>query len=105
MVYLPLLFAVAAGLALVLRPWPLFSQVKKPRDPGQRKVGLLFVKWVERQALARGLKVRGVARPVPVVCPRCTKASNYFVYPDELCERCWRATLKPAVPGKETQVH
>jgi uncharacterized OB-fold protein len=50
---------------------------------------------VQCQALARGLHVRGVARPVPIDCPKCHKASNYFVYPDELCERCWRATLKP----------
>jgi uncharacterized OB-fold protein len=48
------------------------------------------------------LNVRGVARPVPLECKKCGKSSNYFVYPDEVCERCWRATLKPvSTPAKE----
>jgi len=99
MIFLPFLFAAAIGLAIWLRPWPLFSASDKSSDsfeqPIYRNVALDFGKWVERQALARGLSVRGVARPVLVECPKCRKASNYFVYPDELCERCWRATLKP----------
>jgi hypothetical protein len=99
MIFLPLLFAAAIGLAVCLRPWPLFSADKESDGPNEkplyRNVALDFAKWVERQALARGLSVRGVARPVQVECPKCHKSSNYFVYPDELCERCWRATLKP----------
>ena len=87
------------GLGILLRPWPLFL----PREDSQgsngevtnRNIAVEFGKWVERQALARGLSVRGFARAVPIECPKCHKASNYFVYPDEVCERCWRATLKP----------
>jgi hypothetical protein len=93
LVFAPLLLMAAVGLALWIRPWPLFPVT----DPlSERNVAREFVQWVERHARARGLNARGVARPVPVECPRCGKSSNYFVYPDELCERCWRATLQPA---------
>jgi hypothetical protein len=99
MVFVPLMIAIVVGLALWLRPWPLFlaSEEADSRSSGtsSRNVAWEFGKWVERQARARGLEVRGVARSVPIECPKCHKASNYFVYPDELCERCWRATLKP----------
>lgn len=90
------------GLARLLRPWPFYvdSEESKPYPSGN--VAGEFGKWVERQARARGLSVRGVARPVPLECPKCGKSSNYFVYPDEVCERCWRASLKPeSVPAKE----
>ena len=90
------------GVALLLRPWPFFLPPEEPDAYRDRNVAVEFVKWVERQALARGLNVRGVARPVPLECKKCGKSSNYFVYPDEVCERCWRATLKPvSTPAKE----
>src|ERR1700674_1394806 len=94
---LALVVAILAvvGVALLLRPWPFFLTPEESHPYNDRNVAREFGKWVERQALARGLNVRGVARPVPIECPHCRKASNYFVYPDELCERCWRATLKP----------
>jgi hypothetical protein len=89
------------GLALLLRPWPFFLNPEES-DPNQnRNVAVEFVKWVERQAMARGLNVRGVARPVALECKKCGKPSNYFVYPDEVCERCWRASLKPVSTPKE----
>jgi hypothetical protein len=90
------------GLALLLRPWPFFLPPEESDSYHDRNVAVEFVKWVERQALARGLSVRGVARPVPLECKKCGKSSNYFVYPDEVCERCWRATLKAvSAPAKE----
>jgi hypothetical protein len=97
-----MLFALVAilavvGVALLLRPWPFFLPVEESHPYHDRNVAVEFVKWVERQALARGLNVRGVARRVPLECKKCGKSSNYFVYPDEVCERCWRATLKPVV--------
>jgi len=89
------------GVALLLRPWPFFLP-EESDSYHDRNVAVEFVKWVERQALARGLSVRGVARPVPLECKKCGKSSNYFVYPDEVCERCWRVTLKPvSTPAKE----
>jgi hypothetical protein len=99
MVFLPLMIAIAGVLTLWLRPWPFFDRSEESREGGERTSGRNmaweFGKWVEGQALARGLNVRGVARSVPIVCPKFRKASNYFVYPDELCVRCWRASLKP----------
>jgi len=90
------------GLALLLRPWPFFLTPEESHPYRDRNVAVEFGKWVERQARARGLSVRGVARPVPLQCPKCGKSSNYFVYPDEVCERCWRASLKPAsIPAKQ----
>ena len=90
------------GLALLLRPWPFYPPPEESDSYHDRNVAVEFVLWVERQALARGLNVRGVARPVPLECKECGKSSNYFVYPDEICERCWRATLKPvSTPAKE----
>jgi hypothetical protein len=89
------------GLALLLRPWPFFLSPEEPEAYRDRNVAVEFVKWVERQALARGLNVRGVARPVALECKKCGKSSNYFVYPDEVCERCWRASLKPVSTPKE----
>jgi hypothetical protein len=97
-----ILVAVVVGLALLLRPWPFFLTPEESSDYLHRNVAVAFAKWVERQALARGLNVRGVARQVPLDCHKCGKASNYFVYPDEVCERCWRASLKPvSVPAKQ----
>jgi hypothetical protein len=99
MFFVPLIVLGAIGLAVLLRPWPLFPARDEAStgntQAGETNVAREFCKWVERQAVLRGLHVRGVARPVPIECPKCRKASNYFVYPDELCERCWRATLKP----------
>jgi hypothetical protein len=108
-VFLPLMILLAVGLGLWLRPWPLFpASVASdgPSEPAnQRNVAAAFVQWVECHARARGLSVRGVARPVPIECPKCHKTSNYFVYPDELCERCWRATLKPLpTPAKHNRL-
>jgi len=90
------------GLALLLRPWPFFLKPEDSESYRDRNVAVEFVLWVERQARARGLKVRGVARPVSLECKKCGKSSNYFVYPDEVCERCWHASLKPvSTPAKE----
>jgi hypothetical protein len=99
MIFVPLMIAIVIGLALWLRPWPFFlapgeSQATNEQNSG-RNVTREFGKWVERQARARGLNVRGVARSVPIECPKCRRASNYFVYPDEVCEICWRASLRP----------
>jgi hypothetical protein len=96
LVALVVIFGVV-GLALLLRPWPFFLSPEDPQSYRDRNVTMEFAKWVERQALARGLNVRGVARPIPLDCKKCGKSSNYFVYPDEVCERCWRASLKPIV--------
>ena len=82
------------GVALLLRPWPFFLTPDESHPYHDRNVAVEFVKWGERQALARGLNVRGVARPVPLECKECRKSSNYFVYPDEICEMCWKATFK-----------
>ena len=92
MVILILAIVAAAGLVVLLRPWPFFL-TSEPASVNERNVAAEFGKWVEKRARAHGLKVRGVARPVPLECPKCGKSSNYFVYPDELCERCWRASL------------
>jgi len=90
------------GVALLLRPWPFFLPPEESDSYHDRNVAVEFVLWVERQALTRGLNLRGVARPVPLECKKCGKSSNYFVYPDEVCERCWCATLKPvSTPAKE----
>ena len=109
MVFVPLMIAIAVGLALWLRPWPLFLAFGAPDAPNDqtpsRNVAWEFGKWVERQARARGLNVRGVARSIPIECPKCRRASNYFVYPDEVCERCWRTSLRPLPrPVKSNQV-
>lgn len=92
------LFAGIIGMALLLRPWPFFLQTDETQSYRDRNVAVEFVLWVEKQARARGLSVRGVARPVALECKKCGKSSNYFVYPDEVCERCWRASLKPITP-------
>jgi hypothetical protein len=98
---LVLIFGII-GLAFLLRPWPFFLSPDESQSYGDRNVAVEFVLWVERQARARGLSVRGVARPIPLECKKCGKSSNYFVYPDEVCERCWRASLKPvAISAKE----
>src|ERR1700689_325400 len=90
------------GVALLLRPWPFFLPPEESNSYRDRNVAVEFVKWVERQGGGRGVSGRGVARPVPLECKKCGKSSNYFVYPDEVCERCWRATLKPvSTPAKE----
>ena len=59
------------GVALLLRPWPFFLPPEESHPYHDRNVAVEFVKWVERQALARGLSVRGVARPVPLECKKC----------------------------------
>ena len=92
-----LILAIFAGLALAtwLRPWPLFPATHIKVLVQDRNVATPeFKMWVARQADARGLNVRGVARPVPLECPKCHKSSHYFVYPDELCQRCWLAQLE-----------
>jgi hypothetical protein len=94
------------GMAFLLRPWPFFVNTDEPDSYRDRSVAVEFVLWVEKQARARGLRVRGVARPISLECKKCGKSSNYFVYPDEVCERCWRATLKPvANAAKEHRPH
>lgn len=95
-----LVIGMVIGLALLLRPWPFFLNTEESHPYHDRNVAVEFVKWVERQAMARGLNVRGVARPVALECQKCGKSSNYFVYPDEVCERCWRASLKPVSTPK-----
>jgi hypothetical protein len=89
----------AVGLLVLLRPWPFFLRREESQGSNgevtNSNIAVEFAKWVERQARARGLSVRGFARAVPIECQKCHKASNYFVYPDEVCERCWRASLKP----------
>jgi hypothetical protein len=109
MLLVTLIILAVLGLAIWLRPWPLFIASGEPLPPNgqpvQRNITGEFGKWVERQALARGLSVRGVARPIPLECPKCRKPSNYFVYPDELCERCWSASLKPiTTPAKSNRL-
>jgi hypothetical protein len=94
MVLLLVAIVVTTGLVVLLRPWPFFLTREQARVLNERNMAAEFGKWVERRARARGLNVRGVARPVPLECPKCGKSSNYFVYPDELCERCWRASLQ-----------
>jgi hypothetical protein len=99
MLLLPLGILAAVGLVILLRPWPFFIPTEESQgsngEVSNRNIALAFAKWVERQARARGLNVRGFARDVPIECPKCHKSSNYFIYPDEVCERCWQATLKP----------
>jgi hypothetical protein len=102
MILVPVIILAVVGLAVLLRPWPFFLTNEESRAYLERNVAVEFAKWVERQARARGLSVRGVARPIPLECHKCGKTSNYFVYPDEVCERCWRASLKPlSTPAKE----
>jgi len=98
MVLAPLVILAAFILALWCRPWPLFPTQPQTGLPGERNVASEFSQWVERRARARGLDVRGVARRVSLKCPRCGENSNYFVYPDGVCERCWRSSLKPMPP-------
>lgn len=98
---LVLIFGII-GMAILLRPWPFFLSPDESRSYRDRNVAVEFVLWVERQARARGLSVRGVARRVALECKKCGKSSNYFVYPDEVCERCWQASLKPvSISSKE----
>jgi hypothetical protein len=93
---------VIAGMTVLLRPWPFFLTPEQSRALMERNKAAEFAKWVQVRACAHGLKVRGVARPVPLECPKCRKSSNYFVYPDELCERCWQASLRrPATPAEQ----
>lgn len=93
MVMLIVAIVVATGLVILLRPWPFFLTREQSRELNERNAAAEFGKWVELRASAHGLNVRGVARPVPLECPKCGKSSNYFVYPDEVCDRCWRASL------------
>src|SRR5580698_10614345 len=96
------LFFGILGLAFLLHPWPFFLSQDESESYGDRNVAVEFVLWVERQARARGLSVRGVARPIPLECKKCGKSSNYFVYPDEICEKCWKATFtRVPAPTKE----
>jgi hypothetical protein len=96
MVLLLVAIIVAACMVALLRPWPFFHTGEESRSLNERNLTAEFGKWVEKRASAHGLNVRGVARLVPLKCPRCGKSSKYFVYPDELCERCWRASLRRA---------
>lgn len=98
-----ILFFGVIGLAILLRPWPFFLSQDDSQSYRDRNVAVEFVAWVERRARAHGLSVRGVARPIPLECKKCGKSSNYFVYPDEVCERCWQASLKPATISAKEQ--
>ena len=97
--FVPLMIIVVMGLVVLLHPWPLFMADEStcaPNDEAaERNLAWVFAKWVELQACPRGLSVRGIARPVPLECRKCHKASNSFVYPDDVCARCWHASLKP----------
>jgi len=109
MIIVPLFFASVVGLAFLFRPWPFFRTTRESHPSNEltteRNLAVEFGKWVERQARARGLSVHGVARHVELECPKCHRSSNYFIYPDELCERCWCATLKPeTTPVKDNRV-
>src|SRR5271156_3912656 len=95
MILVSIVIVAVIIVARVLRPWPFYLTPEESRQYFERNIPVAFAKWVERQALARGLSVRGVARSVPLECHKCGKESNYFIYPDEACERCWRASLKP----------
>ena len=92
---------LVAGTVVLLRPWPFFLTSEKPAALHEWQLGADFGKWVEMRASALGLHVRGVARLVALDCPRCKKDSNYFVYPDEICDRCWRASVTPDVAAAE----
>jgi hypothetical protein len=96
---IPLAILAAVGLVILLRPWPFYLPPEVAQGSnGQvtnRNIAREFGNWVERQARARGLSVRGFARDVPIECPKCHKTSNYYVYPDDVSERCWHASLKP----------
>jgi hypothetical protein len=95
----------AVGLATLLRPWPLFPTVTPQEAVKEQNVGKEFAQWVAGKARVRGLNVRGVARQISLECPKCRRSSNYFVYPDEICERCWSARLKAdSLPTSETRV-
>lgn len=99
MIFVPVMIVVAVVLAIWFRPWPLFPEAESSGAPNERNVAVEFAQWVERRARARGLNVRGVARRVRLRCPKCGESSNYFVYPDEVCESCWRSSLKPQPPA------
>ena len=92
---LVLVIILALMLTLWCRPWPIFPSPRQADSSGDRNVAVEFAQWVERRARQQGLSVRGVARRVSLKCPRCGENSNYFVYPDGVCERCWRSNLKP----------
>jgi hypothetical protein len=72
---------VMAGMVILLRPWPFFLTPEQSRELNERNAAAEFGKWVEMRASAYGLNARGVARPVPLD-------------PDEVCDRCWRASLR-----------
>ena len=103
MIFVPVMIVAAVVLAIWFRPWPLFPEAESSGAPNERNVTAEFAQWVERRARARGLNVRGVARSVRLRCPKCGESSNYFVYPDEVCESCWRSSLKPAPPTSSTE--
>ena len=103
MILVPVVILAVVGVAILLRPWPFFLTPEESRLYFERNIPPAFANWVERQARARGLAVRGVARAVPLECHQCGKESNYFIYPDEVCERCWRASLKPVPPQTKEQ--
>jgi hypothetical protein len=93
---------VTAAMVVLFRPWPFFLTREQARALDERNAAAEFGKWVEKRASTLGLNARGVARQVPVECPKCGRSSNYFVYPDELCERCWRARLQQhSVPAEQ----
>jgi hypothetical protein len=54
MILAPVLILGIVGLALLLRPWPFFLTAEESHPYHDRNVAVEFVKWVERQALARG---------------------------------------------------
>jgi hypothetical protein len=77
MVFVPLTIVIAVGLALWLRPWPLFlapDESSTPKEQGSgRNVAWEFGKWVERQARARGLNVRGWPGPCQLNAPSAAR--------------------------------
>jgi hypothetical protein len=91
---------MTAGMLLLFRPWPFFTSADQSSETDKNVAGE-FGRWVQYRAKKYGLNAWGVARPVALECPKCRKASNYFVYPEELCERCWRARLNELSIGSQ----
>jgi hypothetical protein len=103
MVILLVVLIIMTAMVILLRPWPFFLTPEQSRALKVRNMTAEFSKWVERNAEARGLKARGITRELTVECPNCGEPSNCFVYPDEVCERCWSANLPPKNPSAQQE--
>jgi hypothetical protein len=96
---------ITAAMVILLKPWPFFLTPEQSQALQERNIAAEFTKWVDRHAKARGLNVRGVVLQVPMECPKCGRSSSCFVYPHEVCERCWQATLPPRTPSAHPERH